>query len=67
MTFGELMMNRSWKAIPDCPGRFRPTRGGLIGYKRIDGTFLRTLNTDEGLVRKLAQPGIALKGVEERK
>ena len=36
------------------------TDGGLISYKRIDGTYLHTLNTAEGFDRKLAQLGIAL-------
>lgn len=34
--------------------------GGLISYKRADGTYRHTLNTDEGFARKLAQLGIAL-------
>lgn len=29
--------------------------GGLISYARPDGTFVHTLNTREGFVRKLAQ------------
>lgn len=32
--------------------------GGLISYKRADGTYLHTLNTEEGLARKLLQLGI---------
>lgn len=32
--------------------------GGLISYRREDGSCLHTLNTDEGLRRKLAQLGI---------
>ena len=32
--------------------------GGMISYKRADGTFLHTLNTAEGLARKLRQLGI---------
>jgi hypothetical protein len=37
--------------------------GGLISYKRNDGTYRHTLNTVEGFARKLAQLGIdALKG-----
>ena len=32
--------------------------GGLISYKRPDGHYLHTLNTDEGLERKLQQLGI---------
>lgn len=33
--------------------------GGTISYERADGTYLHTLNTDDGLVRKLKQLGIA--------
>lgn len=36
-------------------------KGGLISYKRADGTYLHTLNTAEGLERKLASLGIELK------
>ena len=32
--------------------------GGLISYRKADGMFLHTLNTREGLERKLAQLGI---------
>ena len=32
--------------------------GGLISYRREDGSCLHTLNTDEGFSRKLAQLGI---------
>jgi len=32
--------------------------GGMISYQREDGTFLHTLNTAEGLARKLRQLGI---------
>jgi hypothetical protein len=34
--------------------------GGLISYKKIDGTYLHTLNTVEGFSRKLSQLGILL-------
>lgn len=34
--------------------------GGLISYKREDGSFLHTLNTEEGFERKLLQLGIEL-------
>ncbi len=34
--------------------------GGLLSYARGDGTFVHTLNTPEGLARKLAQLGIDL-------
>jgi hypothetical protein len=33
--------------------------GGLISYRRSDGTFVHTLNTPQGFMRKLAQLGIA--------
>jgi len=32
--------------------------GGLISYRKADGRFLHTLNTREGLDRKLRQLGI---------
>lgn len=32
--------------------------GGLISYRRDDGSFLHTLNTPEGFERKLSQLGI---------
>jgi hypothetical protein len=35
--------------------------GGLISYRRADGTFMHTLNTPEGFERKLAQLGIRLR------
>ncbi len=34
--------------------------GGLISYKKLDGTYLHTLNTVEGFSRKLSQLGILL-------
>ena len=34
--------------------------GGLISYRRDDGSFLHTLNTPEGFRRKLLQLGIDL-------
>ena len=34
--------------------------GGLISYKRVDGTYLHTLNTVAGFERKLRQLGIDL-------
>src|SRR4051794_39900465 len=36
--------------------------GGLISYRRADGSFLHTLNTTEGFERKLLQLGIELWG-----
>jgi hypothetical protein len=35
-------------------------QGGLISYKRADGSYLHTLNTPEGFKRKLLQLGIEL-------
>ena len=35
-------------------------RGGLISYKRDNGSYLHTLNTPEGFQRKLLQLGIKL-------
>jgi hypothetical protein len=32
--------------------------GGLITYRRADGTFVHTLNTPDGFARKLAQLGV---------
>jgi len=32
--------------------------GGLISYQRVDGTYLHTLNTNEGFKRKLIDLGI---------
>ena len=34
--------------------------GGLISYKRNDGTFLHTINTNEGFERKIKQLGVIL-------
>ena len=34
--------------------------GGLISYKKIDGTYLHTLNSVTGFERKLLQLGIEL-------
>jgi hypothetical protein len=39
-------------------GRF--DEGGLISYKRSNGTYVHTLNTVEGFERKLAQLGVRL-------
>lgn len=36
----------------------RLDQGGLISYKKQDGSFIHTLNTPEGLRRKLRQLGI---------
>lgn len=32
--------------------------GGFISYKRDDGTYLHTLNTNDGFIRKLIDLGI---------
>lgn len=37
-------------------GRFAD--GGLISYRRCDGTYKHTLNTAEGFARKLTQLGV---------
>lgn len=34
--------------------------GGIISYRRPDGSMLHTLNTAEGFARKLAQLGIEI-------
>lgn len=34
--------------------------GGIISYKRNDGSYLHTLNDSEGFARKLRQLGITL-------
>jgi hypothetical protein len=38
----------------------RMDKGGLISYRRADGTHLHTLNTAEGFARKLLGLGIEL-------
>jgi hypothetical protein len=38
-------------------GRF--AEGGIISYKRSDGSYVHTLNTPEGFERKLHQLGLA--------
>jgi hypothetical protein len=96
MTFTELLTERNWKPIRNCPGRFvlvgsppdllpadlmkqnaesfefavEAARdlvvvvpfddGGLISYKKPDGTYVHTLNNLEGFSRKLAQLGVTL-------
>ena len=39
-------------------------RGGLISYRRTDGTYLHTLNTAEGFERKLSALGIEVNTVK---
>ena len=94
MTVSTLLDQGTWRAIPNCPGRYALKAGaiatppedivpgskrgpeyvsvsardpvvvtpledgGLISYRKTDGTFLHTLNTREGLERKLRQLGI---------
>jgi hypothetical protein len=38
----------------------RLDRGGLISYQRADGTYLHTLNDDDGFERKLRDLGIEI-------
>lgn len=38
----------------------RLDKGGLISYSRTDGTYLHTLNTEEGFERKLSNLGVVL-------
>lgn len=38
------------------------TGGGLISYRHADGSFVHTLNTQEGFARKLKQLGIEVEG-----
>jgi hypothetical protein len=45
---------------PDVVVTGRLVGGGLISYKKSDGTYLHTLNTEEGFERKLAQLEINL-------
>ena len=40
--------------------------GGIISYRRSDGSFLHTLNDEEGLERKLKQLGIDAEVDRER-
>ncbi|MEZ5315913.1 MAG: hypothetical protein R2752_00780 [Vicinamibacterales bacterium] len=39
--------------------------GGLISYRQADGRFAHTLNTPEGLARKLRELGIDVDGLIE--
>lgn len=93
-SFDQLLGERNWTPIRNCPGRYvlrgadsclspadvlgeqiilsehkssaardavlvvRLNDGGLISYRRADGSFLHTLNTGEGFERKLRQLGI---------
>jgi hypothetical protein len=70
---GPVDLQHEELAGPDCmPKEFRVagardvvvvTRfsgGGLISYRKPEGRYLHTLNTEEGFRRKLAQLGISL-------
>lgn len=54
------MAEFSVDTAPDRVIVVRMDRGGLISYKRPDGTYVHTLNDPEGFARKLRQLGIAL-------
>ncbi|MDT4968325.1 MAG: hypothetical protein QOJ64_3062 [Acidobacteriota bacterium] len=43
---------------PDAVLVVKLDEGGIISYKRRDGSFVHTLNTRDGFVRKLSQLGI---------
>ncbi len=51
-------------AAPDPVLVARVDGGGLISYAKSDGRFVHTLNTEEGLARKLGELGIALPDAE---
>jgi hypothetical protein len=57
---GEHIVVREFKveAARDTVMVVRFEGGGLISYRREDGSCLHTLNNDEGFRRKLAQLGI---------
>ena len=38
--------------------------GGLISFRKLDGSVVHTLNTPDGLARRLAQLGVALGDIE---
>jgi hypothetical protein len=48
------------QAAPDPVVVARIDGGGIISYKKPDGSYLHTLNTNEGFERKLRQLGINL-------
>jgi hypothetical protein len=48
------------EAAPDPVVVARIGGGGIISYKKPDGSYLHTLNTNEGFERKLRQLGINL-------
>jgi hypothetical protein len=57
-------------AVPENPMQLKTARdlvivtplenGGLISYRRQDGTYLHTLNTEDGFKRKLTNLGVGL-------
>ena len=47
-------------AAPDPVVVARFDDGGLISYKRANGTYVHTLNTPDGFARKMSQLGIVL-------
>jgi hypothetical protein len=48
------------KAAKDTVMVARLSQGGIISYRRADGSLLHTLNTADGFERKLRQLGINL-------
>ena len=48
------------ESAPDPVAVVRIDGGGLISYKKPDGSYLHTLNTTEGFERKLRQLGIPI-------
>lgn len=61
----EQLLGADVEVTPFQPARARDTvlvarldKGGLITYKRAEGTYLHTLNTSEGMERKLRDLGI---------
>ncbi len=50
------------EAAPDVVLVVKLERGGLISYRRADGSLLHTINTAEGFERKLMQLGIEREG-----
>ncbi len=57
---GARLLELHSKAAPDTVIVARVEGGGLISYRRPDGTHLHTLNNAEGFSRKLRQLGIVL-------
>jgi hypothetical protein len=55
---GAALREYTVQSAPDTVVVARFDGGGLISYKKPDGHYLHTLNTNEGLERKLQQLGI---------